>query len=256
MNRLFYILIIFSGLLSMSARGQNSENTPSMIGFSLNHAIWSNNLGPVINIEIAHRPRRTIKLEVGYLVYAQSELITLNSYPEGLEPRIQSFSGLKFGAEYKLYRRPSWKGDFFRRYFSAYYEYRYLSGSGYALNRVYENTESSFVGFVPTISQLYHSDQNEQLNEFGLKIGSLHRLGVIKSRPILMDVFLGLAFQVVLQDLILENSYHSSTSSRIHFRKLKNSTLFGTSELGDGRSIYAVPILKFGVNINLAFPKS
>ncbi len=247
----FRFLICIALLVSyQSVNGQNLPKSPNMVGFSLNHAIWSNNKGPVFNIEIENHKNKAIKIEAGYLMSSPNELLTFNRFPEYLEPKVNKVSGWLFASEYKLYRKMSWNGEFYKSYFSGYYQYRHLNAEGYASTSEYTDQDFSFS---QTVYERVACDQTEIINEFGFKYGSLYTLARMNSKILLMDVYLGLSYQFILQinELDSDDDYNY-----VSYKTLKNGTTYSQYDANSNRFRWNTPIIKFGVTLNLAYPKS
>lgn len=246
------ILVIAFLLISSLVHAQ-SPIVKNQIGISLNNLIWSNNLGIILNYEVPTHFNKSIKFRLGYLYYANDYVQTVSlRAPIYMEPRINSFGGWEFGGEFKFYRAGKRQLDMMNKYMSFYFDYRNLSGETRALtvplggNAFSTNPEEINAGVYKSLEV----NQSENVSNFGVKFGLLSRIARISKTAIVLDTYLGLAYQLHYCDYHLNKEDYDG---RIYINNLKNGFERSYSQTDLNKIVVSSPVLQFGVDLNLMY---
>ncbi len=246
MSRLLIILLCIASVQYTSAQDQSyASSSPNMIGVSVNNLIWSNVKGPVVNMEFGLRANRAVKGEVGYYMWPAYSINPFTNFPEHLQPSIKRFGGFGLLTEYKFYRMASLEDGYYRRYISGYYQYRHLNAEG---DMIVEDT-----GDETTVFQSFGNEKSEIINELGVKYGWLIKLAQSRKRKVILDFYLGVAYQFINVLNTGEAENIAPDNKRYSTRKLKNPFYDYSFEEFPASSFYSTPIIRFGVNLNFAY---
>ncbi len=247
MNKAILIILCILGCSPLQGQQLKSSSSElrNMYGISVNNLIWSNNKGLVLNTELGISKRSTLKLGAGYLFWPSYSFAFIDNFPEHLNPNIKKFSGFQILSEYKLYNKKLLTQDIRNRYISAYYQYQHFHAQGDMI--VSSSHNETF------LYQAFDNKKTEIINELGLKYGQLKTLRVFNTHTLLLDIYIGLGYQFVRATNQSEADKLDPRANIFTTRKLKNAFLDESYAYFPNKYFYNTPVIKFGIDLNLAY---